>query len=105
MSRHAPRKLSDAMAGLTDRLAPQTGLGAVQRVWADAVGPVIAANATPTAEREGTLTVTCASSVWAAEVDLLGPELLAKLNERLGAGRLTALRCTAAASRTWLQDA
>lgn len=101
MGRLAPRRLSEAMGALTDRLAPQTGLGAVQRVWPDAVGSLIAAQATPTAEHGGTLTVTCSSAVWAADLDLMAPELLGKLNAALGEERLTALRCSSATPRSW----
>jgi hypothetical protein len=35
-------------------------------------------------ERDGVVTVACASAVWAAELELLGPELLERLNGRLG---------------------
>ena len=104
MSRHAPRPLSMAMEALTGRLAPASTLGDVQRVWPDAVGAVIAREATPTAERGGTLTVTCRSSVWAQELDLMGPELVAKLNERLGGDRIAALRCVASPPRSWARD-
>jgi predicted nucleic acid-binding Zn ribbon protein len=96
--------LSLAVSALTDRLAPQTVLADVQRVWPAAVGPVIAREATPTGEREGTLTVVCRSSVWAQELDLMGPELVGQLNAALGGERLVALRCSAAPSRSWVAD-
>jgi len=51
------------MDDLTRRLAPATLLAEVQRVWTATVGEVIAAEATPTAERDGTLVVTCTSLV------------------------------------------
>ena len=38
----------------------------------------------PSGEREGTVTVACESAVWAQELELLGPDVLARLNERLG---------------------
>jgi predicted nucleic acid-binding Zn ribbon protein len=90
-----------AMAALTDRLAPKTTLAEVQRAWPDAVGPTIAREATPTAERAGILTVTCRSSVWAQELDLLGPELVTKLNAALDGDPITGLRCQAATPRAW----
>ena len=65
MRRREPRALSHAVAALADRLAPQTTLAEVQRVWPGAVGEVIAAQAEPTGERDGVLTVTCSSAVWA----------------------------------------
>lgn len=101
MSRRSPRPLSLAVTELAARLSPGTPLAAVQGVWAATVGAVIAAEATPTAERDGVLTVQCRSSVWAQELDLMGPELVARLNAALGSERLTGLRCSAAATRSW----
>jgi predicted nucleic acid-binding Zn ribbon protein len=99
--RHAPRPLGPALARLAGDLAPRTGLAEVQRVWKAAVGEVVAAQAEPTAERSGVVTVRCSSAVWAQELDLLGPELVERLNEALEGTRVTALRCQAAASRVW----
>jgi predicted nucleic acid-binding Zn ribbon protein len=86
---------------LADRLAPQTTLAAVQRVWEQAVGGVVAAHAMPTGERDGTLVVTCESAVWAQELDLMGPELAGRLNAALGADLVRALRCQAAPAKDW----
>jgi predicted nucleic acid-binding Zn ribbon protein len=101
MSRHAPRPLSLAVSALADRLAPQTTLAEVQRAWPDTVGAAVAREATPASERGGVLTVVCRSSVWAQELDLMGPELVARLNAALGAERLTSLRCVASPPRSW----
>jgi len=101
VSRRAPRPLSLAIGSLADRLAPQTTLAEVQRAWPDAVGSAVAREATPAAERGGVLTVHCRSSVWAQELDLMGPELVARLNEALGGPRLTGLRCVASPPRSW----
>jgi predicted nucleic acid-binding Zn ribbon protein len=102
VSRRAPRRLGDAMADLTGRLAPRTTLADVQRVWPEAVGPVVAKEAVPTTERDGTLTIACRSSVWAQELDLMGPEVVGRLNAALGADRITALRCVASPPRAWV---
>jgi predicted nucleic acid-binding Zn ribbon protein len=99
--RHEPRPLSRAIAALADRLAPLTTLAEVQRVWPAAVGEAIAGQAEPTRERDGVLTVTCSSAVWAQELDLMGPELVARLNAALGAETVRALRCSAAPARGW----
>jgi predicted nucleic acid-binding Zn ribbon protein len=48
------------------------------------VGERIAAVATPVSERAGTLTIECADSVWAQELDLMQGELLERLREELG---------------------
>ena len=102
--RHAPRPLSLAMTQLTDRLAPKTTLAEVQRVWPEVAGAAIAREATPTTERGGTLTIACRSSVWAQELDLMGPDLVARLNAALGGARITALRCVASPPRSWAEE-
>jgi predicted nucleic acid-binding Zn ribbon protein len=99
--RTQPRPLSHAVAALADRLSPQTTLAEVQRVWPDAVGDVIAAQAEPTGEREGVLTVTCSSSVWAQELDLMGPDLVGRINAALGTESVRSLRCSARPAKGW----
>jgi predicted nucleic acid-binding Zn ribbon protein len=101
MARRAPRPLAASIAALTDQLAPRTTLADAQRAWPAAAGAMMAKYAAPTAERGGTLTITCRSSVWAQELDLMAPELIAKLNGLVGEGRITALRCVASPSRSW----
>jgi predicted nucleic acid-binding Zn ribbon protein len=101
MSRRSPRPLASALAPLQESLAPKTLLAEVQRVWPAAAGAAIAREATPVSERGGVVTIACAASVWAQELDLMAPELVAKLNAHLGEGRITALRCVAAPSRSW----
>ena len=95
MRRRAPRPLGEPLAALQDRWAPRSLLGDVQRVWPQAVGPRIAAEATPSGERGGVLTVTCASAVWAQELELMGPGLVEQINTALGGHRVTQLRCSA----------
>ena len=70
----------------------------MQLVWPDVAGSAIAAEATPVAERDGVLTVSCRSAVWAQELDLLAPDLIGRLNERLEEP-LGRLRFTADAAR------
>lgn len=93
--RRAPRGLDSAFARLADELAPETLLGDVQRVWPAAVGDLIAAEARPTAERGGVVTISCSASVWAQELDLMAPQILAQLNERLSDRVVSRLRCVA----------
>ena len=82
--RRAPRSLEHALDELSDELAPATLLGDIQRVWSATVGPAIAAQAQPTAERGGVVTVSCAASVWAQELDLMAPQIIDRLNAALG---------------------
>jgi predicted nucleic acid-binding Zn ribbon protein len=47
------------------------------------------------------LTVTCASAVWAQELDLMGPELVERINAALGTDAVRSLRCSSAPARGW----
>ncbi len=93
--RSSPRSMQDALAALADDLAPETLLGIIQRVWPGVVGPSIAAQAQPTGERGGVVTVSCAASVWAQELDLMAPQIISRLNEALPSGEVVRLRCVA----------
>jgi predicted nucleic acid-binding Zn ribbon protein len=78
---------------------PATLLAEVQRVWPRVVGAAIAAEAQPTSERAGVLTVSCSASVWAQELDLMGPAILGRLNAALRSGHIARLRCVAVPPR------
>jgi predicted nucleic acid-binding Zn ribbon protein len=82
--RRAPRSLATAVQALAGELAPQTTLARVQAVWAEVAGEVVAAEARPEAERDGTVTFACSSAVWASELDLLRADLVERLNGALG---------------------
>jgi predicted nucleic acid-binding Zn ribbon protein len=84
MRRRSPRPLSFALERVTATLEPATTLARVQGCWAEAVGEVVSAEAQPVSERDGTVSVACRSSVWAQELELLGPELVGKVNAALG---------------------
>jgi predicted nucleic acid-binding Zn ribbon protein len=97
--RRAPRPMSAAFGHLADELAPATVLADVQRAWPSVVGPSIAEQASPTVERGGVVTVSCAASVWAQELDLMAPQIVARLNDVLGHGSVQRLRCVAVSPR------
>lgn len=86
MRRVAPRPLSAALDEVVRAAAPATLLARVQVAWPEIAGPAVAAEAVPVAEREGVVTVACESAVWAGELELLAPDLLGRLNTRVGAG-------------------
>lgn len=94
-----PRPAGSVVAAFAAGLQPMSLLAEVQRVWVATVGEGIAEQAEPTAERGGVVTVSCASSVWAQELDLMAPDVVARLNATLGGDRLTGLRCQAAPPR------
>ena len=100
-SRRAPRRAAGAVTALIDGLAPASGLAAIQRVWPQAAGELVGAQAHPTAEREGVVTVTCSSSVWAQELTLMAPELAGRLNDALGGENVRELRFRAAPAGAW----
>jgi predicted nucleic acid-binding Zn ribbon protein len=97
MTRHrrSPRPLAFAFEAIADDLAPETLLADVQREWRRTVGESVAAQAQPTAERGGAVTVSCSASVWAQELDLMAPQIIEGLNARLSRGRVQRLRCLA----------
>jgi predicted nucleic acid-binding Zn ribbon protein len=70
-----------------------TTLARVQQVWESAAGTAICAAAQPTAERDGVLTITCESAVWAQELDLMATEVIRRLNSELGDEPVQELRC------------
>jgi predicted nucleic acid-binding Zn ribbon protein len=82
--RRAPRPAAAGLRAALDRAAPKTPLAAVQVAWSEVVGERIAAVAEPVAERGGEVAVSCSDSVWAQELDLMQPQLLERLRERLG---------------------
>jgi predicted nucleic acid-binding Zn ribbon protein len=93
MRRPGPRPLAAALGELTRERAPATLLASVQSAWAEVAGPVVAEESQPVSERDGRVTVECRSAVWAQELELLAPELLERLGERLGGrGRVRSLR-------------
>jgi predicted nucleic acid-binding Zn ribbon protein len=102
--RRAPRNAASSIRDLADRLAPATALAQIQRHWPAAVGEAVAAQATPTGEAGGVLTVTCKSAVWAQEIDLMSVTLIASLNSALGSDQVVSLRCQTVAAKGWSHE-
>jgi predicted nucleic acid-binding Zn ribbon protein len=105
-ARRSPRPLAAALRGARARAEPLTLLAAAQSAWTTAAGGRVAAEAEPVAERDGVVTIACRSATWAQELDLLGPELLERLNQALSEAvggpkeaPVRGLRFTADASR------
>lgn len=94
-SRRSPRPIGLALERARGGWAPETVLAEVQRVWSQVVGAAIAAEASPIRERAGVVTVSCSASVWAQELDLMGPSIVERLNEALDGERIERLRCVA----------
>ena len=92
MRRRAPRPLSAVLAQALPEARPAGLLAQVQSAWPEVAGPLLAASASPVSEREGTVTIACESGVWAQELELLGRDLLERLNAHLDGGAVTRLR-------------
>jgi predicted nucleic acid-binding Zn ribbon protein len=86
MRRIAPRPLRAALAGVVEPARPPGLLAVVQSTWPGVAGDVLARAAVPVSERAGTVTVSCESAVWAQELELLGPDLVERLNAILSEG-------------------
>ena len=75
-----PRPLAEVLPGLRRRLAPASLLADVQTRWPVVAGEEIARQAEPVSERAGVVTIRCASAVWAAELSMMGDQLVEALN-------------------------
>jgi predicted nucleic acid-binding Zn ribbon protein len=71
---------------------PATALARVQAAWPEVAGPALADAATPVSERDGVVTFACRSAVWAQELELMAPDLQARLEAALGGGAARSLR-------------
>jgi predicted nucleic acid-binding Zn ribbon protein len=91
--RPAPRPLASALESLAGSLQPAGTLARVQSVWEQAAGPALAAAGRPSSEHDGVLTVVCADSMWASEIELMGGELLERINAALGEQAIRRVRC------------
>ena len=79
-----PIALSDSLSAVARRVTKRdlVGVGAIQEVWGDVVGDLLATGSTPEKLEAGRLTVTVESSVWAGQIRLLAAEILNRLAER-----------------------
>jgi predicted nucleic acid-binding Zn ribbon protein len=92
MRRLAPRPIGLALEGALPAVRPLGLLAEVQAIWPEVAGSALAAATGPVSEREGIVTIGCESGVWAQELELLAPDLLARLNAQLTQGAAVRLR-------------
>ena len=69
--------------------------------WHTVVGEQIAAHATPTALREGVLSVTAESTAWATQLRMVQAQLLAKIAAAVGDGVVTSLKIVGPVAPSW----
>lgn len=98
MSRR-PRRFSDGLADLIAAQTPATLLGRVQSAWPEVCGNGIASNSEPVSERDGVVSVACASGPWAQELEMMQDVLVERLRARIGSSDLAGLRFSADLAR------
>jgi len=90
-----PTVLRDALEGFLSRsgLAKRLQQAQVIPDWAGLVGPQIAAVTRPeSVAPDGTLFVRVATSAWMNELQLMAPEIMARVNAGRGPGRIRTIR-------------
>jgi len=114
-ARRPPMRRAAKAGDLLDTLLAGWGIDARLRqyqaitIWAEVVGPQIAARTRPEKIRDGVLEVCVDQPTWMQQLQLLKPQILAKLNARLGdtplreiflkRGKVTASTAAAATTR------
>lgn len=93
--RRAPMAVGEALQRYLTRSGLGTRLGQAQVVteWPRLVGPQVAAvTSAESVSPDGTLFVRVATSAWRNELQLMMPELMARVNAGRGAGRIKTIR-------------
>lgn len=104
---HPDRRDPQPLAAATREVARVRGWservaeGAVFGQWATVVGHQIAGHATPTALRDGVLSVSAESTAWATQLRLVQAQLIAKIAAAVGDGVVTALKITGPVAPSW----
>ena len=65
------------------------------------VGPAVAEHSKPEAFRDGVVVVRTSSTNWAAQLRLMAPQLLARMNETLGDGTITLVKVLGPEAPSW----
>ena len=94
-NRRAPVAVGEALQGYLTRsgLASRIAQAGLVAEWATLVGPQIAAVTTAeSVSPDGILFVRVATSAWRNELQLMMPELMARVNAGRGAGRIKTIR-------------
>jgi predicted nucleic acid-binding Zn ribbon protein len=81
--------------------SPRVAEGTVFGQWQTVVGEQIAAHASPTALREGVLSVSAESTAWATQLRMVQAQLLAKIAAAVGDGVVTSLKIVGPVAPSW----
>ena len=91
----APTAVGEALVGYLSRAGLARRIGQAQIIpdWPNLVGPQIAAVATPeSVTPDGVLFVRVTTSSWMNELQLMTPDIMARINAGRGAGRIASIR-------------
>lgn len=69
--------------------------------WAELVGPAVAEHSTPEAFRAGVVVVRTSSTNWAAQLRLMAPQLVARMNASLGDGTIRLVKVLGPEAPSW----
>ena len=98
-----PQALGQALEGVIE----QRGWGTQVNVhlllgrWPDLVGEAVAQHSTPEAYRDRVLVVRTSSTAWAAQLRLMAPQILARMNATLGDGTVRRVQILGPEAPSW----
>lgn len=86
-----PAPLSEMLEKLVAGLGPENPMETAKLfgAWDQIVGPEVAGRCSPTSLKKGILKVRADSAAWASEFKYLAPEVVRRINQKLGPGVVT----------------
>ncbi|HEY8210485.1 MAG TPA: DUF721 domain-containing protein [Myxococcaceae bacterium] len=89
------QSLRSLLPGVLGKVARESGRARhLQPLWREAVGETIARSSRPVSLEGRTLVVSVPTAEWARELERQAPEIVARLQQRLGQDVVTSLRAT-----------
>ncbi len=98
-----PLSLGQALEGvIEDRgWGTQVNVHLLLGRWPELVGDAVAEHSTPEAYRDRVLVVRTSSTNWAAQLRLMAPQIVAKMNETLGHGTVKRVQILGPEAPSW----
>jgi predicted nucleic acid-binding Zn ribbon protein len=98
-----PQSLGSAVGDVAKKQgwSSRVAEGVVFGQWPSVVGHHIADHSTPTALRDGVLSVSAESTAWATQLRIIQNQVLAKIAAKVGDGVVTSLRITGPVAPSW----
>lgn len=98
-----PQRLNTVLEKMLVNLGWDRGLsaGRVLAEWDEIVGPAIAQHSHIESFEEGVLVVSTDSSAWAAQLRMLGPQIVTRIHERVGAQVVSEIKVAGPSTQSW----